>query len=143
MKYLQFTSEGSHAVLALPVETIQKAKQILANAEADIFKLVPEQKPITPKDHLSTIQDCICDHYVMGLEFMKGKDPHQVEGRNILVAILKRLRYTHKQIAAMIGYQSRGIDEISARHVYLERGNAAYRATYEAILEQVKKKMPI
>ena len=145
MKYLQFTIEGSPALLALPPDSIYKAKEILATAEAEINKLMPKQKQkaITPKDHLGTIQACICDHYVMGLEFMKGKDPHMVEGRTILVAILKRLGYTHKRIAAMIGYQSRGIDEVSARHVSLDRGNAAYRATYEAILEQVKKKMPV
>jgi hypothetical protein len=145
MKYLQFTIEGSPALLALPADSIYKAKEILATAESEINKLMPKQKQtaITPKDHLSTIQGCICDHYVMGLEFMKGKDPHMVEGRTILVGIMKQLGYAHKRIAEMTGYQSRGIDEVSSRHVHLHRGNAAYRGAYEAILEQVKKKMPV
>jgi hypothetical protein len=145
MKYLQFTSEGSPALLALPAESIVRAKEILATAEAEINKLMPKQKQkaLTPKDHLSTIQACICDHYVIGLEFMSGNQPHRVEGRTILVGIMKHLGYTHKRIGEMIGFAMQSVTSLSVRHANEERGNAAYRAAYEAVLEQVKKKMAI
>jgi hypothetical protein len=143
MKYLQFTIEGSPALLALPAKGIGQAKKILANAEAEINKLMPKQKTLTPKDHLSTVQGCICDHYVMGLEFMKGNQPHRVEGRTILVGIMKQLGYTHKRIGEMIGFAMQSVTSLSVRHANEERGNAAYRGAYDAILEQVKKKMPV
>jgi hypothetical protein len=145
MKYLQFTIEGSPALLALPAERIVQAKEILATAEAEINKLMPKQKQkaLTPKDHLGTIQACICDHYVMGLEFMKGNQPHRIEGRTILVGIMKHLGYTHKRIGEMIGFAMQSVTSLSVRHAKEERENAAYRATYDAVLEQVKKKMPV
>ena len=145
MKYLQFTIEGSPALLALPAERIAQAKEILASAEAEIVKLMPKQKQkaITPKDHLSICQAAICEHYVIGLEFMQGNQPHRVEGRTILIGLMKKLGYTHKRIGEMIGYALQSVTSLSVRHANEERGNAAYRAAYDAILEQVKKKMPV
>jgi hypothetical protein len=143
MKYLQFTIEGSPALLALPADSIYKAKEILASAEADIVKLMPkkEQKAVTPRDHLAICQACICDHYLMGLEFMKGNQRHRVEARTILIGLMKRIGYAHQRIAEMLGCPPQSIDAISVRHANEERGNAAYRAAYEAILREVKNKV--